>query len=186
MRRWHVTSRRCTRPVHGGARISESLSSADPPGMDGHRSLSGAAHHVGTQRSRRSSWPKPGHHSPCEKQRRQADLVERQFCIRAPGRLHVAGITYARPASGSFAYAAFVNAAHARGIMGWAPSQQASAPKICLCSRRPINRLSLPSRRPHGLVHHSDHGTQYNQYAVLHVLEGGGHSRVDWNDRRFL
>ncbi|KFJ05343.1 transposase, partial [Bifidobacterium subtile] len=50
------------------------------------------------------------------------DLVQRRFTADAPGRLHVADITYVRLASGSFAYVAFVTDAYARRIVGWAVS----------------------------------------------------------------
>ena len=87
------------------------------------------------------------------------DLVERVFAVEAPDRLWVADLTYVRLAAGGFCYTAFVTDAYARRIVGWRVTGSATAEHV-------LDALELAAwgRRGHslaGLVHHSDHGSQY-------------------------
>ena len=86
------------------------------------------------------------------------DLVNRCFTVDRPNRLWVADITYVRTLSG-FCYTAFVIDAYSRKIVGWAT-------RSCLTTEAlPLEALEQAIQLAHtnltGLVHHSDHGTQY-------------------------
>ena len=89
------------------------------------------------------------------------DLVQRCFHADAPGLLHVADITYVRLGNGSFAHVAFVTDAYAGRIVGWAVSTGRRTRSLPLTALdQPISRTALHGVTQ-GLVHHSDHGTQY-------------------------
>jgi transposase InsO family protein len=88
------------------------------------------------------------------------DLVDRAFTADAPGHLHVADITYVRPANGSFAHVAFVTDAYARRIAGRAVSASRRTRQLPLIALdRSISRTALHGVTQ-GLIHHWDHGTQ--------------------------
>jgi transposase InsO family protein len=75
--------------------------------------------------------------------------------------LHVADITYVRLASGSFAYVAFVTDAYARRIVGWAVSASQHTRALPLVALDQSIAWTVRHGDAQGLVHHSDHGTQY-------------------------
>jgi transposase InsO family protein len=102
------------------------------------------------------------------------DLVERRFGANAPGRLHVADITYVRLASGSFAYVAFVTDAYARRIVGWAVNASQRTRTLPLIALDQSISWAARHGDTRGLVHHSDHGTQYisTMYGT-HLKEAG-------------
>lgn len=84
------------------------------------------------------------------------DLVERQFTPAAPDRLWVADITYLRSWEG-WLYLAFVLDAYSRRVVGWSMANS-------LRSEIVIDALNMAlwRREPDpGLIHHSDHGSQY-------------------------
>ena len=88
--------------------------------------------------------------------RRQApDLVERSFSATAPDRLWVADITYIPTWSG-FLYLAVVLDAYSRRIVGWSMA-------TTLATQLVLDALdmALLTRRPQGVIHHSDQGSQY-------------------------
>ena len=89
------------------------------------------------------------------------DLVNRAFTADAPGRLHVADITYVRLANGSFAYVAFVTDAYARRIVGWAVSASQRTRELPLVALDQSISWTARHGDTQGLIHHSDHGTQY-------------------------
>ncbi len=89
------------------------------------------------------------------------DLVERRFTAQAPGRLHVADVTYVRLASGSFAYVAFVTDAYARRIVGWAVAASQHTRTLPLVALDQSISWTARHGETTGLIHHSDHGTQY-------------------------
>lgn len=91
----------------------------------------------------------------------RGDLVRRRFTADAPGRLHVADITYVRLASGSFAYVAFVTDAYARRIVGWAVSASQHTRALPLVALDQSIAWTARHGDTRGLIHHSDHGTQY-------------------------
>ena len=88
-----------------------------------------------------------------------ADLVQRQFAADAPNRLWVADITYI-PTWAGFLYLAVVLDAFSRRIIGWAMAEHLRTELVLSA----LN-MALGQRRAKGVVHHSDHGTQYTSIA---------------------
>src|SRR6478672_1634522 len=87
--------------------------------------------------------------------RQAPDLVERNFAAEAPDRLWVADITYI-PTWTGFLYLAVVLDAFSRRIVGW--SMATSLAKQLVIDA--LN-MALVTRRPRGVIHHSDQGSQY-------------------------
>ena len=87
--------------------------------------------------------------------RQAPDLVERDFTAEAPDRLWVADITYI-PTWAGFLYLAVVLDAYSRRIVGWSMA-------TTLATQLVLNALdmALLTRRPKGVIHHSDQGSQY-------------------------
>jgi transposase InsO family protein len=86
------------------------------------------------------------------------DRVNRQFRVPAPDLLWVSDFTYVATWQG-FVYVAFVIDAYARRIVGWRVSKAAHAGFVLDALEQAVHE-----RRPAkgmGLVHHSDHGSQY-------------------------
>jgi putative transposase len=86
--------------------------------------------------------------------RQAPDLVERDFTAEAPDRLWVADITYI-PTWAGFLYLAVV-LAYSRRIVGWSMA-------TTLATQLVLDALdmALLTRRPNGVIHHSDQGSQY-------------------------
>ncbi|ARQ68824.1 hypothetical protein CAG99_08070 [Streptomyces marincola] len=89
---------------------------------------------------------------------RPPDLVDRDFTAVRPNQLWLAGLTYVRTWSG-WVYVAFVLDAYSCRIVGW---QAATHMRTVL----PLDALEMALWRQKikndaGLVHHSDHGSQY-------------------------
>jgi len=103
------------------------------------------------------------------------DHVNRLFHAPAPNRLWLSDFTYVATWTG-FVYVAFVIDAYARRIVGWRVSRTAHAGFVldaleqALHERRPVRGV--------GLVHHSDHGSQYLsiKYADRPAAAGIEHS----------
>jgi putative transposase len=87
--------------------------------------------------------------------RQAPDLVERNFMAEAPDRLWVADITYI-PTWAGFLYLAVVLDAFSRRIVGW--SMATSLAKQLVLDA--LN-MALATRRPRGVIDHSDQGSQY-------------------------
>ena len=88
------------------------------------------------------------------------DLVKRAFTAAAPDRLWVADITYL-PTWAGFLYLAVVLDACTRRVVGWAMAEHMRAELVV-----DALDMALWNRRPAaGLVHHSDHGSQYTSLA---------------------
>ena len=83
------------------------------------------------------------------------DLVERDFTADGPNRLWVADITYI-PTWGAFLYLAVVLDAWSRRIVGWAFSLNLMEELV----HRALD-MAVRQRQPRGVIHHSDHGSQY-------------------------
>ncbi len=96
------------------------------------------------------------------------DLVNRRFNAEAPNRLWVTDLTYVRTTSG-WVYVAFMIDVFKRRIVGWDGSSSMSE---SLVSSTLTMALEHRDRTGHpvatGLVHHSDHGSQYT---ALHYTE---------------
>jgi putative transposase len=86
--------------------------------------------------------------------RQAPDLVERDFTASGPDRLWVADITYV-PTWAGFLYLAVVLDAFSRRIVGWSMA-------TTLATRLVLDALNmaLMTRRPRGVIHHSDQGSQ--------------------------
>jgi transposase InsO family protein len=86
--------------------------------------------------------------------RQAPDLVERNFTAQAPDRLWVADITYI-PTWAGFLYLAVVLDACSRRIVGWSMA-------TTLATQLVLGALdmALAVRRPKGVIHHSDQGSQ--------------------------
>ena len=86
--------------------------------------------------------------------RQAPDLVERNFTAAAPDLLWVADITYI-PTWAGFLYLAVVLDAFSRRIVGWSMATTL-AKQLVLDA---LN-MALVARRPRGVIHHSDQGSQ--------------------------
>lgn len=87
------------------------------------------------------------------------DLVRRNFFAGRPDQLWVADITYVPTAAG-FLFLAVVLDAWSRRIVGWAMSTDLKT-RVVLDALE----MALASRRPRGVIHHSDQGSQYTSLA---------------------
>ncbi len=87
------------------------------------------------------------------------DLVERDFAAEAPDQLWVADITYI-PTWAGFLYLAVVLDAFSRRIVGWAMATHLRAHLVL-----DALDMALWQRRPDGVIHHSDQGSQYTSIA---------------------
>ena len=91
--------------------------------------------------------------------RQAPDLVERAFQAEAPNVLWVADITYIPTWSG-FLYLAIVLDAFSRRIVGWSMSLTLTADLVLAA----LN-MALAVRKPKGVIHQSDQGSQYTSIA---------------------
>ena len=87
------------------------------------------------------------------------DLVQRQFTAETPDRLWVADITYVRTRVG-FLYLAVVLDVFSRRVVGWAMEPHLLTELVL----KALN-MALSLRRPQGVIHHSDQGSQYTAFA---------------------
>ena len=94
-----------------------------------------------------------------ERQRPAPDLVKREFTANGPNQLWVADMTYV-PTWAGFIYLAVVLDVWSRRIVGWAIGEQMSAELVLAA----LN-MALQQRRPDGVIHHSDQGSQYTSVA---------------------
>jgi putative transposase len=96
------------------------------------------------------------------------DLVERDFTVDEPNQLWVADITYV-PTWVGFLYLAIVLDAYSRRIVGWAMATHLRSELVV-----DALNMALGQRRPQGVIHHSDRGTQYTSVAFgLRCREAG-------------
>jgi len=97
------------------------------------------------------------------------DLVRRDFRTTGPDRLWVADITYL-PTRAGFCYLAAILDAWSRRIVGWSMASHLRTELVATALE-----LALARRRPAaGLIHHSDHGTQYTSLAFGRRLREAG------------
>ena len=85
-----------------------------------------------------------------------ADLVDRQFFAVRPNQLWVADITYVATWSG-FVYVAFVIDVFSRYIVGWRVSRSLQTDLVLDA----LEQALWSRKHRKGLIHHSDHGSQY-------------------------
>jgi putative transposase len=91
-----------------------------------------------------------------------ADLVQRDFTAAAPNQLWVADITYI-PTWAGFLFLAVVLDAYSRRIVGWAMATTLKTDLVL-----DALNMALAQRKPHGVIHHSDQGSQYTSLAFGH------------------
>mgnify|MGYP002778941397 CR=1 FL=1 len=95
-----------------------------------------------------------------------ADRVQRAFTADTPDRLWVADITQ-HPTNEGWLYLAVVIDAFSRKVVGWAMAEHLQAELVIKALEMAVwNRQPSP-----GLVHHSDHGSQYTSLAFGQRLE---------------
>jgi putative transposase len=99
----------------------------------------------------------------------QPDLVRRNFHPVAPNRLWVADITQ-HPTDEGWLYVATVLDAFSRRLVGWSMSEHIRAELVVDA----VN-MAVRNRQPgQGLIHHSDHGSQYTSIAFTDKLTESG------------
>jgi putative transposase len=94
-----------------------------------------------------------------ERQRPAPDLVKREFKAEAANQLWVADMTYV-PTWAGFIYLAVVLDVWSRRIVGWAIGEQMTSDLVLAA----LN-MALQQRKPKGVIHHSDQGSQYTSIA---------------------
>jgi transposase InsO family protein len=88
------------------------------------------------------------------------DLVQRTFVANAPNQVWVADLTYV-PTRQGFLFLAVVLDACSRRIVGWSMAAHLRAELVVAALD-----MALQHRRPPaGVIHHSDHGSQYTAHA---------------------
>jgi putative transposase len=87
------------------------------------------------------------------------DLVDRDFAAKAANQLWVADITFVPTASG-FLFLAVVLDAWSRKIVGWSMANHLRAELVV-----DALEMAIGQRRPGGVIHHSDQGSQYTSLA---------------------
>jgi putative transposase len=93
------------------------------------------------------------------KQHAAPDLVNRKFVADGPNQLWVADMTYV-PTWAGFIYLAMVLDVWSRRVVGWAIGDHMTADLVLAALNMAITR-----RRPKGVIHHSDQGSQYTSVA---------------------
>lgn len=92
-------------------------------------------------------------------QRPAADLVNRAFLAQGPNQLWVADMTYV-PTWAGFIFLAVVVDVWSRRIVGWAIGESITTELVVSA----LN-MALATRKPQGVIHHSDQGSQYTSIA---------------------
>jgi putative transposase len=87
------------------------------------------------------------------------DLVKRDFTADRPDQLWVADITYIRTWAG-FLYLAVVIDAFSRRVVGWAMANHLRTELVLGALE-----MAIHQRKPLGVIHHSDQGSQYTSLA---------------------
>jgi putative transposase len=87
------------------------------------------------------------------------DLVQRDFTASRPNELWVADITFIRTWAG-FLYLAVVVDAWSRRVVGWAMATHLRTELVLEALQ-----MAIQQRRPEGVIHHSDQGSQYTSLA---------------------
>jgi putative transposase len=110
--------------------------------------LTGVSRRKGPRTTRRREGARPA-----------PDLVERNFTAERPDQLWVADITYV-PTWAGFLYLAVVLDAFSRRVVGWAMATHLRTQLVL-----DALEMALRQRRPQGVIHHSDQGSQYTSIA---------------------
>jgi putative transposase len=108
------------------------------------------------------------------------DLVDRDFTAFRPNQLWVADITFVPTASG-FLYLAVVLDAWSRKIVGWSMANYLRTELVL-----DALEMAIGQRRPEGVIHHSDQGSQYTSLAFGKRCKEAGVRLVNGIGRRCL
>jgi len=125
---------------HGRKRIARLMHAAGLVGASRRRSR------VTTTRRDKEARPAP-------------DLVDRNFVAARPNQLRVADITFVPTASGLL-YLAVVLDAWSRKVVGWSMANHRRTELVL-----DALEMAIGQRRPNGVIHHSDQGSQYTSLA---------------------
>ncbi|MCX5233041.1 IS3 family transposase [Streptomyces sp. NBC_00233] len=118
-------------------------------------------------RTRRTTVPDPAAARP-------ADLVKRRFDRPAPNRLWVTDFTYVATVCGTV-YVAFVIDVYARRIIGWSAAGHMRTTLVLDALEMAVAaRFRAGATDLHGLVHHSDAGSQYLAIRYTDHLQEAG------------
>jgi putative transposase len=149
------TAHEVSRGTYGAPRIHAELAAAEiRVGRKRVARLMGVAGVVGVSRRRwittttRSNAARPA-----------PDLVQRVFRADGPNRLWVADATYI-PTWAGFLFLAIVLDVFSRKVVGWAMATHLRTELMLEALD-----MALGQRRPEGVIHHSDQGTQYTSIA---------------------
>jgi putative transposase len=97
-----------------------------------------------------------------------ADLVQRDFTAAGPNRLWVADITYVSTWTGNLNLVVVVDA-WSRRVVGWAMATHLRTELVL-----DALEMAIRKRRPLGVIHHSNQGSQYTSLAFgKRCLEAG-------------
>src|SRR5206468_10100276 len=97
--------------------------------------------------------------APVSQARPAPDLVDRNFTALRPNQLWVADITFVPTASG-FLYLTVVLDAWSRRVVGWSMANHLRTELVL-----DALEMAIGQRRPDGVIHHSDQGSQYTSLA---------------------
>jgi putative transposase len=149
------TAHEVSRGTYGAPRIHAELAAAGiRVGRKRVARLMGAAGVVGVSRRR---WIATTTRSDAA--RPAPDLVQRVFRADGPNRLWVADATYI-PTWAGFLFLAIVLDVFSRKVVGWAMATHLRTELMLEALD-----MALGQRRPEGVIHHSDQGTQYTSIA---------------------
>jgi putative transposase len=98
-----------------------------------------------------------------------ADLVQRNFTASAPNRLWAADITYV-PTLAGFFFLAVVLDVFSRRVIGWAMGSRATYQLVLSALEMAIWTRKADA----GVIHHSDHGSQYTALAYGQRMREAG------------
>jgi putative transposase len=105
---------------------------------------------------------------------RAGDLVQRDFSADRPNRTWVADFTHVAAWCG-VVYVAFVVDVFSRAIVGWAAATNKQTTLVLNALDMALWRRTRTGHKPgHGLVHHSDAGSQYTSLRFTTHLAGAG------------
>jgi putative transposase len=149
------TAHEVSRRTYGAPRIHAELAAAGiRVGRKRVARLMGAAGVVGVSRRRRIATTTRSNAA-----RPAPDLVQRVFRADGPNRLWVADATYI-PTWAGFLFLAIVLDVFSRKVVGWAMATHLRTELMLEALD-----MALGQRRPEGVIHHSDQGTQYTSIA---------------------
>lgn len=96
---------------------------------------------------------------------RAPDLLKRQFVASAPNRCWVADFTHV-PAHTGAVYVAFVVDTYSRRIVGWSAATSKATPLVLGALEMGLWQRDRAGHDRHGLIHHSDAGSQYTSFRL--------------------